>query len=70
MAGGDSALGGALDFQEWCHLFSLQPLHLTKNFFGFHQHPQNVETPRFIADGYSDISCELCDFTHLAEEAL
>lgn len=43
MAGGDSAVGGALDFQEWCHLFSLQPLHLTRSFFGFHQHPQMLK---------------------------
>lgn len=43
MAGGDSAVGGALDCQEWCHLFSLQPLHLTKNSFGFHQHPQMLK---------------------------
>lgn len=55
MAGGDSALGGALDFQEWCHLFTLQPLHLTKNFFWFPSTPPNVETARFIADGCNDI---------------
>ena len=39
IAMGESAVGGALDLEKWCHLLGLQPLCFSKVFFGFHKHP-------------------------------
>jgi len=39
IAMGESAVGGALELEKWCHLLGLQPLCFSEIFFGFHKHP-------------------------------
>lgn len=59
IAMGESAVGGALALEKWCHLLGLQPLCFSNIFFfffvGFHKHPAMLKTPLLVADGYSEI---------------